>query len=287
MLRDGRFAENTTDPTGPLGSVVGNAAGGGLSVTLPPGELLGEQSTRTNSAAEPEPLCWISDDPPSAPLVAALRADHSRSGLWPLLLCDDTEVYGERCTVGVVAPEPLEHIDRWQAHQVMTRIWDGLCQADSELGPAYEADSLAPFDHSCPGTAAAGSLLADPDILANQQIPRFIDDETRLALVPVQRGADVLTVLGWSGAANHVSRTAGLSAMLRSWEERFGARVLRLGPDRLDISVAAPPHDTEHAAAVAAEHWTFAPDRVMQESGSIAAHAKEIRGRRSWSFWWE
>ncbi|MDR7302607.1 DUF4253 domain-containing protein [Haloactinomyces albus] len=287
MLRDGRPAEAATDLASMFGRGTDGAAEHGLSVTLPPGELLAEQSTRTDAATEPAPLCWISDDRPSVQLLAALRADHPRSGLWPLLLCDDTEIYGERCTVGVVAPEPLEHVERWQAIQVMTRIWDGLCQADSELGPAYDSDSLAPFDHSCPGTAPAGSLLADPDVLANQQVPRFIDEETRLALVPVRRGADVLTVLGWSGAANHVSRTAGLSAMLRSWEERFGARVLRLGPDRLDISVAAPPHEAEHAAAVAAEHWTFAPDRVMQESGSIAAYAREISGRRSWSFWWE
>ncbi|MFD0918673.1 DUF4253 domain-containing protein [Saccharopolyspora rosea] len=258
--------------------------GAEVSVPLPSGEVLTEQ---TAVAGDPAPLCWISDEPPSPQLVAALRAEHRTSGLWPLLLCDGNEVYGERCTVGVVPPEPLEHIDRWRLVDVMARIWDGLVQADDDLGPAYDREVLAPFDYDCPGPAPAGNLLADPDILANQQLPRFIDDETRLALVPVRRGADVLTVLGWSGAANHVSRTAGLSAMARSWEDRFGARLLRLGPDRLDLSVSAPPQDPDHAAAVAAEHWTFCPDRILQETGSIAAYAQEIRGRRTWSFWWE
>ncbi|MER7077834.1 protein of unknown function [Saccharopolyspora kobensis] len=276
MLRDDREAGAPAD----LSAVFGT----GVSVPLPPGEILTEQ---TMMAAAPAPLCWISDEPPAPQLVAALRAEHRQSGLWPLLLCDNDEVYGERCTVGVVPPEPLDHIDRWRVVDVMARIWDGLVQADDELGPAYDLEVLAPFDYHCPGPAPAGNLLADPDILANQQLPKFIDEDIRLALIPVHRGADVLTALGWSGAANHVSRTAGLSAMARSWEERFGARLLRLGPDRLDLSVAAPPQDPDHAAAVAAEHWTFCPDRILQETGTIEAYAQEIRGRRTWSFWWE
>lgn len=257
------------------------------SLPLPPGEILTQQSIRLNDAAPETPLCWISAEQPRTHLVAALRAEHPRSGLWPLLLCDENEVYGQRCTVGVALPEPQEHIDRWRAADVMARIWDGLCAADDDLGPAYDLDTLDPFDYRCPAPARPGSLLADPDILANQLVRQFVDEDTRLALVPVRRGADVLATLGWSGAANHVSRTAGLSAILRSWEDRFGARVLRLGPDRLDVSVAAPPQEPMHAAAVAAEHWTFCPDRVLQESGSISAHAEEIRGRRIWSFWWD
>lgn len=279
MLRENREPDSVAD----LSALLGDSPG--VSVPLPPGELLTEQSTRVNDT-EPQPLCWISDEPPSPQLLAALRGDR-HSGLWPLLICDDNETYGERCSVGVVPPEPREHIDRWHAADVMNRIWNGLCRSDDGLEPAYDLDSLEPFRDTCPGIARAGNLLADPDILANQQTHRFVQDEVRLALVPVRHGADTLTVLGWAGAANHVSRTADLSAMLRSWEQRFGARLLRLDPDRLDVSVAAPPQGAEHALAVAAEHWAFCPDRIMQESGSLTDYADEIRGRRTWSFWWD
>ncbi|MER7268575.1 DUF4253 domain-containing protein [Micromonospora carbonacea] len=40
-------------------------------------------------------------------------------------------------------------------------------------------------------------------------------------------------------------------------------------------------------ARVAAEHLAFCPDNVRQGSGSLAAYAQEIRGRQSWSFWWD
>lgn len=258
-----------------------------LTVELPDGEILTEQSARAHTYRDYTPLCWISDEPPTPQLVIDLHEDHRNSGLLPVLLKDETETYGERCTVGVLAPEPLEHIDLWTPQDVIVRIWTALCQAEDDHPPAYGEESVEPFDENPPALAAEANLLADPDVLARQQLPRFIDEETRVALVPIRRGSDVLTVLGWSGASNHVSRTAGLSALLRSWEQRFGARVMRLGPDQLDVSVSAPPHELNHALAVAAEHWAFCPDRVLQNNGTVGTYAREIRGARTWSFWWD
>jgi Domain of unknown function (DUF4253) len=51
---------------------------------------------------------------------------------------------------------------------------------------------------------------------------------------------------------------APLAAVVRSWEDRFGVRVVLLGADTLEVSVAAPPVTTEHALRVAAEHWRSA-----------------------------
>lgn len=256
-----------------------------LAMPLPPGEILTEQSTRTGAGGPP--LCWISAEVPSPQLLAAARADYRRTGLFPVLVCDNDEMYGERCTVGVLSPEPQGNIAGWDSADIMRRIWNGLVQADDEFGPAYDSETLAPFGDTFPGPAAPGGLLADPDILANQQVRHYIDEDTRLALVPTRRGADVLTVLGWSGAANHLSLTSALSSVVRSWEDRFGARVIRLGPDRLDISVSAPPHEPSQAAIVAAEHWTFCPDSVLGEWETLRDYAQHIQGRRIWSFWWE
>jgi hypothetical protein len=83
---------------------------------------------------------------------------------------------------------------------------------------------------------------------------------------------------------NHSNQVAPLLAMLRSWEDRFGARLVRLGFDTLDVSVAAPPTTEEHALHVAAEHWVFCPDNVDQGPGSLQEYAASIRGRNTWSF---
>ncbi|WP_051814429.1 DUF4253 domain-containing protein [Kitasatospora sp. MBT63] len=85
------------------------------------------------------------------------------------------------------------------------------------------------------------------------------------------------------------SDPAELSAVLRSWEERFGTRLVLLERERLILSVAAPPSTTDAAQAVAAEHFAFAPDTITQGDHETlrpyAAH--EVLGRRMWSFWWD
>ncbi|MEJ3655644.1 DUF4253 domain-containing protein [Actinomycetes bacterium KLBMP 9759] len=63
-----------------------------------------------------------------------------------------------------------------------------------------------------------------------------------------------------------------------------------LGFDTLYLSVAAPPTTTEHALRVAAEHFAFCPDNIQQgECGAetLTGYAELIRGRNSWSFWWD
>jgi hypothetical protein len=111
--------------------------------------------------------------------------------------------------------------------------------------------------------------------------------DSRLLLAPVKRGADLPAVVGWSGPINHSNQVAPLLALVRSWEDRFGVRVVRLGFDTLDVSVAAPPMTAEHALHVAAEHLAFCPDNVEQGPGSLRAYAETIRGCNNWSFWWD
>ncbi|WP_254715620.1 DUF4253 domain-containing protein [Actinomadura sp. NAK00032] len=92
--------------------------------------------------------------------------------------------------------------------------------------------------------------------------------------------------MGWQGPVNH-HPPSPLSAMLRSWEDRFGVRVVRVGFDTLDVSVAAPPVTEEHALHVAAEHFAFCPDNVQQGPETLREYAKAIQGGNSWSFWWD
>lgn len=108
-----------------------------------------------------------------------------------------------------------------------------------------------------------------------------------MLLAPAARGADLITSVGWLGPVNKTNRMAPMSAMLRSWEDRFGALVVGVGFDTLQLSVAAPPITSEHAQQVAAEHWAFCADNIQQGSGSLTAYAEEIQEAYCWSFWWD
>jgi hypothetical protein len=74
----------------------------------------------------------------------------------------------------------------------------------------------------------------------------------------------VLANMGWAGPVNYDNDTAKFSAVLRSWEDRFGVRVVAANSNTLIVSVAAPPGDLDAALHLAAEHFAFCPDNLWQ-----------------------
>ena len=101
------------------------------------------------------------------------------------------------------------------------------------------------------------------------------------------RPADVLAVVGWDGAINYHGTSAPLACVLRSWEDRFGARLVRLGFDAMDLLVERPLPSYQAALGVAAEHFAFCPDNIYQGEGSIRRYAASLSGTAIWSFWWD
>lgn len=75
-------------------------------------------------------------------------------------------------------------------------------------------------------------------------------DECRLFLVPATRSSNAMALLGWSAEAP----LPLLCALLRSWEDRFGAQAVAVLGNELHVSVARPPAKAEHAQLLALEH---------------------------------
>lgn len=247
------------------------AAGRALSVTLPPGSVVWPDPGYPQHQVAKRAAFWLSDEPVTGALWARLRAEHPTSGLWPVLLEDSTQPW----SAGQIAPEPADEIGTYDVAAFMAEVWSEWEQPPMDL---------APFGRYSPGPAPPGELMAAPDVVAD----RCAQSLTRpLGLVPARRGADALATMGWQGARHHNPWTAPLSAVVRSWEDRFGARVVGIGFNTLDLSVAAPPAGRRHALRVAAEHATFCPEVVVQGAGTLVGHAELIRGRDIWSFFWE
>ncbi|MFF4776871.1 DUF4253 domain-containing protein [Microtetraspora fusca] len=242
---------------------------------LPPGALVWPDPEYDRLRTHRRPSFWLSDSPVPASLWSRLRAEHPRSGLWPVLLEDSVQPW----SAGQIAPEPASEIDNYRASAFMTEVWRDLL--------AGGVADLAPYGEECPGLAEPGGLVADPDVVADWYARIVAGRRTPLGLAAVDRGADVLAVMGWQGAVHHNEWSVPLAAVVRSWEERFGVRVIGMGFNTLDLSVAAPPATPEHALHVAAEHWTFCPDSILQGPGTLADYAEQIQGKNAWSFWWD
>ena len=179
-------------------------------------------------------------------------------------------------------------------------VWFGAT-GTSRLGTvAVPADPVGEIDAAVLRASASASGLArygSADRSREERTVRVAGDVAdRLApistmgLVDVARPADVPAALAWGGARRVHPDLVGLGAVLRSWEERFGAVLVLLHEATMILSVADPPSTRGTAARVAEEHFAFCPAQHGPQNGAVHtphSYAPAIRDERLWRFWWD
>ncbi|MER6999938.1 DUF4253 domain-containing protein [Streptomyces sp. NPDC000410] len=257
----------------PLPALATDPTGRSLGLDLPPGRLI----DATVDGAWHEPLLWYGDEPATSSTWARLLPARRTAGLHPVLICDSREPDGWE-----LWPERMSYPGDHDAEEVLSDFWE-----------AYAEDELD-ADGAWPGLAPAGTPVEDPDRIAAEVAADLIEhgqDDlkgARPALVRARRSADIPAAIGWSGPLNHENDVARLCAVLRSWEDRFGIRVVALAFDQLVVSVAAPPTTTADSEALAAEHFAFCPDNIWQgPTADLGTYARWLVGAHTWTFWWD
>ncbi|MGK4578540.1 DUF4253 domain-containing protein [Kitasatospora sp. HPMI-4] len=170
--------------------------------------------------------------------------------------------------------------------------WEGVASWEAD-GPEEADERLAvtaPFGPAWPGLAPAPARIRDPDEKACSIAAEMLRARPgmRIGLVPAAGGAEALAACGWSGPVNRENDTGKIASVLRSWERRFGARVVGVGFDTLYLSVAAPPTDMDHALLIAAEHLALCPDNILQgHRDTLAEYAADLIDEELWVLWWD
>jgi hypothetical protein len=214
----------------------------------------------------------------------ALSRTHASTGLVPVLLADVTDRDDPNALpfFGFYSPADVALLNQMSAAALLTSAWE-YPEEDPQV-----AASRAPFLRKFPGLAPAESTRLPPADLerALAALP-----PAYLGLVAAGRPADVPARVGWSvfgvDEAGPGARSLEIGAVLRSWERRFGARLLRIGSDAvLQVLVERPPSTPEHARRVAAEHFAFA-DECGGNVLTVTRLADALVGAPIWTFWWD
>ncbi|MGW9135289.1 DUF4253 domain-containing protein [Streptomyces sp. NPDC055681] len=251
---------------------------------LPPGTLV----DATHDGPWHEPLLWYADGSATPDTWPRLLDEGRAVGLLPVLLDGGTR--GEWPEKWELSPGMTSYPGDHHAEDVLCELWEEY--AEDEL----EGAAIEPFGPEWPGLAPTPSVSdpADAEERATEIAARLTDTDGRMpgaraALVPARRSADIPAAIGWTGPLNYENDVARLCAVLRSWEDRFGIRVVALGFDHLIVSVATPPTAVDEAVAVAAEHFAFCPDNIAHNTpDTLRAYADQyVLGEDSWSFWWD
>jgi hypothetical protein len=216
--------------------------------------------------------CATFDDPA---LYGRLLADAPRSGRCPVLLSghglDALWPRGNPKSV-------VDEVDRHDAAAVLAERWPSC------------GDRTAPFGPSFPGLAPPFADAADlqPDDVVRAAVEMATEPRHMLlGIVPANRPADVPAASGWTGMCNSWDDVAEVSAVLRSWEDRFGAVLVRMHRSVLELAVAAPPWSAQDCERVAAEHFAFTCDDDSPDPKTLRQYARHLCGQRRWWFWWD
>jgi hypothetical protein len=243
-----------------------------------------------------EPVAWATTEtvPDAGRVWEALSEAHAQSGLVPLLLSGiggdpkrpwDTQEFRD--------PDDLTELDHLDAAELLREDW--LRQTTEyddyeEEDEGYEdedfarsiAEDVAPFSRrQFPGLAQA-----EDHQLTASQFDRVLSGlgPARVGLVPSGRPADALPMLGWNGA---LVTALPFAAVLRSWEDRFGARILRVGLAEFSVLAQRPPRTLESAQRLAAEHWTFCKEFGGTGLHDVPGITASLMSSPIWTFWWD
>jgi len=110
--------------------------------------------------------------------------------------------------------------------------------------------------------------------------------EVFVALVPTKISWHVPAWLifgNWNdcpGPTEHVS-------ILRRWEEQYGAEIVGISHDVIEMQVSRPPRDRTTAVTLAEEQYAFCYDIIDQGAETIEVLAAVLLNGRIWHFWWD
>jgi hypothetical protein len=246
-----------------------------------------------------DPTAWVTSEPVPEPgtVWRELSRACAGTGLVPFLAAATIPGEPDRPWDSGDFDDPVDvsPIDGLDAADILRQHWvrhvpvagdyatRGWYEEERE---AFEA-LVAPFSDAFPGLAPA----------CEQPLPAARLDEAltwrrepaRIGLVPAARPGDVLPAIGWR-AGNWTGFVLPVAAILRSWEERFGARLFEVGLGEFTLLAERPPASLAHAERLAAEMCMFADEVFMGSRAGldgVELITPPLVGAPLWRFWWD
>lgn len=223
------------------------------------------------------------------PLWHTLRGRTRETGLYPLFVCGYSDVRdrqrdedaidervvvlgqrareGERSVAGVIRAALAIDTDAW-LREAMARLVTDLGITPNTLRGDWPPDAV-PYHHFA--------------ILDARRFPAY---PLYLALIPTRLSWQTLAFLMYGGWHSELDPEHHV-ALAKRWHKRYGAELVAVMPDTVEMRVMRPPRTHASALRLAWEHYTYCIDVVIQGTQTIDALAAGLLNGRSWFFWWD
>ena len=158
--------------------------------------------------------------------------------------------------------------------------------APHEYHPAYSAYRLE-GEHEPPlgewptEESRSTDLSIAHDLRTGEPFPRVY-----IVLVPTDDSTTIPAHLHW-GSWNACPAPKYHVAALRHWRDAYGAKLVGLGRDTIDLKVARKPATRDEAVELARVQYAYCNDIVDQGTGSYSVLAAGLMADDWWFFWWD
>ena len=215
----------------------------------------------------------------------ALRAEVAATGYWPVILGNDddfervtdhlTSRYTRNMSVAtILADTATIDAEEW--------LRAALQMQDSEDGPWDTTEGEFALRGSWPTKLTRTTTISVPyDWQTHEPYPHIA-----IGLVPTTVSWQIPAYLRF-GDYNACPNPSEHAGVLKRWEEQFGSEVVSMTHDTIELRVAHPPTNREHAIALAYEQFAYCSDIVDQGVGTLDALAATLLNGSVWFFWWD
>jgi Domain of unknown function (DUF4253) len=230
-----------------------------------------------------------------------LRGLVPQTGCWPVLLGDDQALQALQ--------DQLKHLRYPRAVRILeeaaaidpsewfrNRLLDEIDEIERCLEEAEDAGRRSYYENL---------LAADGPFRGMPQGPWPDDvqpaDDFYTPYTPIRRKPQprvhvglVSTPLSWQvpaflryGSWNECPSAAEHVALFKFWGEEYGAEIVSMAYDVVEMKVARPPTDRDGALALAAQQYLYCQDIVDQGTQTLQRLAATLLGGAIWFFWWD
>ena len=212
-----------------------------------------------------------------------LRSLFERTRCWPVILGDDDEKDRVLEIAQSEFGQPYEQILK---DSVATTPEEWLSEREAGLlddGSGRDTDEVRRSFH--------GSWPDRVDALTQFTIPygtldRKPKQKVTMGLFAVQNSCEIPAVVNFGGWNDCPSPFAHV-LMMRKWAREYGAELVGMSGDVVEMLVERPPQSRESALKLATEQFLYCSDIVTQGAENIESLAAALLGTKIWFFWWD
>jgi hypothetical protein len=144
-----------------------------------------------------------------------------------------------------------------------------------------EEEMVLPAEGEWPDNPMRMQITVHEDVLASKPLPKV-----HIVLFPTKDSTEIPAYLGWGGWNSNPPAEVHV-AMLRKWKRQYGAELVAISGDVMNLRVQRRPQSRDDAMKLAQDMYYYCSDIVDQGTGDLESLAASLLVSDCWYFWWD